>query len=560
MENKNLLQGTPLDIILGLTTIPKDEQPFTNSFYFRPSIPDKKLNGSIKKVSDNTVDPDDVLMIVDTTLFGSAEDGFLFTKDTIFYRSGQQYAIPYSSITQAEYVKNITTNKDGKEKITEAVMLHFNENTLEFKYQINPQQCAHFFESLMVAAQNKNEMELEEQYIERKPLEDMPVDLKYSYIQIVINFLLSDDGEIDNKESTELYKLVTRLKFTPEERYNILGFTEAKAETENLIKQLVMPLDELTKKEIKMSLAKDLIFIQKTAKSASYTESQYISELARIMELSDKELELINQAIEIDLKIYDDAVDDDGLKKGFSTLISTAGAIGVPLAALYFSGSVVGLGAAGITSGLATLGFGGVLGFSSMVTGLGAVLLIGLGAKKGLEHLTGKNEVDKRKLKEGLLLAVNKQLHSSINMLHEDINFITKKLNECWEENIELSARVEKSQVMIQSLIAKLTIRVNNGNELVKQQEHTECTAVRQQIPMQMDTAKLEALTNEPTTKKLYILVMNCYAKKDDLYYLREDLSVDDVNSLNEILTRLDYFGVSGIAKQGMSKLKGFFN
>ena len=64
-----------------------------------------------------------------------------------------------------------------------------------------------------------------------------------------------------------------------------------------------------------------------------------------------------------------------------------------------FSGSVVGLSAAGISSGLAALGFGGLFGLSGMVTGIGALLVIGYGAKKGVDILSGKSDIEKRKKK-----------------------------------------------------------------------------------------------------------------------------------------------------------------
>lgn len=59
-------------------------------------------------------------------------------------------------------------------------------------------------------------------------------------------------------------------------------------------------------------------------------------------------------------------------------------AVGVPLAAVYVSGSVIGLKAAGITAGLAALGLG--LG---MATGLGVVALLGAGAYFGVRALLG---------------------------------------------------------------------------------------------------------------------------------------------------------------------------
>lgn len=67
-----------------------------------------------------------------------------------------------------------------------------------------------------------------------------------------------------------------------------------------------------------------------------------------------------------------------------ATKVAAAGlaAVGIPIAAVYVSGSIIGLSAAGITSGLAALGLG--LG---MVPGIGVAVLVGIGAFLGVRAL-----------------------------------------------------------------------------------------------------------------------------------------------------------------------------
>jgi hypothetical protein len=67
-----------------------------------------------------------------------------------------------------------------------------------------------------------------------------------------------------------------------------------------------------------------------------------------------------------------------------ATKVAAAGlaAVGVPIAAVYASGSIIGLSAAGITSGLAALGLG--LG---MVPGIGVAVLLGTGVFLGVRAL-----------------------------------------------------------------------------------------------------------------------------------------------------------------------------
>ncbi len=65
-------------------------------------------------------------------------------------------------------------------------------------------------------------------------------------------------------------------------------------------------------------------------------------------------------------------------EKRIKQVASQAKAMGLPVAAIYLSGSVISLSAAGFTSGLAALGLGGVLGFSSMLIGMGVVIVGGV--------------------------------------------------------------------------------------------------------------------------------------------------------------------------------------
>ena len=57
--------------------LPKDS-------FIAPKIPEKKLNGAIKGMNKD-LDPDAVIVIYDSTLFGGAEDGIMFTNDTFYY-------------------------------------------------------------------------------------------------------------------------------------------------------------------------------------------------------------------------------------------------------------------------------------------------------------------------------------------------------------------------------------------------------------------------------------------------------------------------------------------
>jgi len=105
-----------------------------------------------------------------------------------------------------------------------------------------------------------------------------------------------------------------------------------------------------------------------------------------------------------------------------------AASIGVPIAAIYLSGSVVGLSAAGITSGLAALGLGGVLGLSSMVTGVGVAVVIGMGVHKLIKSINNHTSKDKDNKREYLITEAIKINQITITHLIEDICCINSEL------------------------------------------------------------------------------------------------------------------------------------
>ncbi|MFN6065837.1 MAG: TerB family tellurite resistance protein, partial [Pseudanabaena sp.] len=110
---------------------------------------------------------------------------------------------------------------------------------------------------------------------------------------------------------------------------------------------------------------------------------------SKALELAQAELNISNeqrQAIanfvqkmrEIRTRGLDDTQAADAIK----TATAGLSAVGVPIAAVYLSGSVIGLSAAGITSGLAAIG----LGFG-MVPGIGIAVLVGAGIFMGVSQL-----------------------------------------------------------------------------------------------------------------------------------------------------------------------------
>lgn len=117
----------------------------------------------------------------------------------------------------------------------------------------------------------------------------------------------------------------------------------------------------------------------------------------------------------------------------------------MPIAAIYMSGSVVGLSAAGMTSGLAALGLGGVLGLSSMATGIGVVVLLGIGVYSGIQRAVGGNkEKADAQFRDLMLQEVLRNHQKAIAALGEDLADLAQGIVELSRDVLENKLKIEK--------------------------------------------------------------------------------------------------------------------
>ena len=226
-------------------------------------------------------------------------------------------------------------------------------------------------------------------------LSDMSETVKAAYCKVAINLAFANDNEIDAKETAEILSLITRVELNPEKRLDVRSYMLDHQNTisaDDLLSTIKAEISDTQYEALCLTLMKDLIGIFSFGGQGTVDEAKnslHLQELKTKLGISDEELDVMVEAVKNDQLILDDHIDDSMLEQKTKQLAQSVAAVGAPIAAVYMSGSVVGLSAAGLTSGLSALGVGGVLGFSSMVTGIGAAVLIGVGAYHGMKKLTG---------------------------------------------------------------------------------------------------------------------------------------------------------------------------
>ncbi len=389
-----------------------------------PQIDEKKLNNAIKAFS-YTGNPNSVIALFDNTLLGSGKDGLLFTGEQLIYRPSfsDPIKVTYNSIACVEYKEILTGSKQDKIERTIELTTHDGSvvsiaNMLELNYQ-------ELTEILKKAVSDFDDYKEEKQLIS---IDEMSECLKVAYVKAIINMAYDNDDIVDNKEFAEILLLMTRLDLSTESRFILRAYMASTDEVTTL-EQLVAEIDSECPvgqvKSLHISLTKDLINLYLSTGGASIQDFAFFQKNRHLLKVTDEEVELTLMAIQNDHNMLKDDFTDDQIVNALKALTAKAAAVGTPLAAVYLSGSVVGMSAAGLTSGLATLGMGGVLGLSSMASGIGVAVLLGVGAYAGVRKLTGTNEITRSKRRELMLNEVIKQTQSTISLLIQDINYIT---------------------------------------------------------------------------------------------------------------------------------------
>jgi len=522
--------------------------------YVVPRIPEKKLNNAIKAFKCESF-YESILAIQDGTLFGSSKEGFVFTGEKMIHH--QQGEFIYSDIESVDYIKNIETDDKGKEKIKEYIVISKNGKKYQFEslVGINKKKLVNFLNKIITEFEDyKEENQLKE-------IADMPDELKIAYLKIIVNMTFIDDEKIDEKEIAELFLLITRLELDKDSRFEIRRYiTEISKENMEVMETLIDTIKNNSEvshhKSLMVSLVKDLINIYFSTKDSVNRNFEFLTNYKELFEISDEEIDLAYDTVENDYKLLKEDLDDDIIKKNAKELASKAAAAGVPLAAVYISGSVVGMSAAGITSGLATLGLG-----MGMTGGLAVISIIGVLSYKGVKHLTGANELDKYKTRELMLHDVIKQTQKTISLIIDDVNYIVQKLNDTILNHSEQTEKIKKLTQMVaqfQGALKSIDSKTNTYQN----------TVYRLQSPKKLDTERLKSLTSDPTKKPLFDFIIKNYEEKtvevegksNTVMSLKGNIATDTLDKMAKIFKALGYFEVNNILKSkasdGLNNLK----
>lgn len=211
---------------------------------------------------------------------------------------------------------------------------------------------------------------------QKHPLAGYPEDEKVDYLSLVASIAAADENVTDD-EVTILREFCTTIGI-----HEIgIGMIIAAAGDPSVIDiQAIIP--RLSQTDLKFTLLTDMFFMAYADGIVSPEEEKEINKIAAKLQISRDQLAAIDRYVDAVVSAQHSSPSKTDWKKSGSEIAGSLASAGVPLGAIVISGSLVGSGAAGITSGLTALGMG--LG---MTTGIGVALSLGVGSYLGVRWL-----------------------------------------------------------------------------------------------------------------------------------------------------------------------------
>lgn len=431
--------------------------------WFGNLVPPKKRDAAIRAYAKG-VNPERVIALHDATVFGGAGEGFLVT-DAAFYCKAFCFA---DAEIRFEAIDDCLAG-ERTERFEEFVVLLKDGRRVTFKHPRLPAPGApdlaapmrRFFERVR-SLQAAGAVAAEDRFV---IVQDMSEEFRVTYLKMAVFLSLADDNEVDAGELAEIQLLMTRLGLAAPARRQLWRFLSTPVGTPTgALKELESLAPKGAWSVLALSLLKDLIGVSRRRRTGGVGATDgFVAWVAKQVGVSAEQLALIEQAVDFDEAVLSGNVKAKQLKVMGGALAAQAGAVGVPLVAIYLSGSVVGLSAAGMTSGLAALGLGGLFGLSSMVTGIGVVLVVGVGVYKLVRWMSGSEEKELAELRERLMQEVMRQLQATVNALIEDLNTLTQDV-------VELVRDTEIDQARLRRLAQEVNALTSALSRLAKRQ------------------------------------------------------------------------------------------
>ena len=213
-------------------------------------------------------------------------------------------------------------------------------------------------------------------------LEEYSENEQIAYLSI-LSAVCYVDKEFGDKEKRQLDVLLAQLKISDVGKAKIYSSVFNLQHEDKLAN--LETIQNLGNTELKYTLLSDLCLFSLLDSKVTDEEYQYILGIGEVLDITQEQVDAIKSLQENLYKIKDIPSNSERFKQVIKDSAASLAGVGVPIGAIAASGSVFGLGAAGMTSGLAALG---ALVGGGMLAGVVIVVpALALGAAYGVKKL-----------------------------------------------------------------------------------------------------------------------------------------------------------------------------
>ena len=214
----------------------------------------------------------------------------------------------------------------------------------------------------------------------KHPLEEYSENEQIAYLSI-LSAVCYVDKEFGDKEKRQLDILLAQLKISDIGKAKIYSSVFNLQHEDKLAN--LDTIQNLGNTELKYTLVSDLCLFSLVDSKFTDEEYQYILGIGEILGINQEQVDAIRSIQENLDSIKDLPSNSERFRQVIKESVATLAGVGIPIGAIAASGSVFGLSAAGISSGLAFLG----AGFGMLAGAVVVVPAIAIGAAYGVKKL-----------------------------------------------------------------------------------------------------------------------------------------------------------------------------
>ena len=185
------------------------------------------------------------------------------------------------------------------------------------------------------------------------PILNYPEEARIAYVSL-LGELCYVDRQFDEQERKLLDEQMNALEISDQGKARVYAAVYDLRDSHR--EAIIAGINALADSDIRFTLIADLFIMALANNYISVEEQNYVFEIGRELGVEDEQIEAVKQ-VQFGLwQLRNTPSDSDSFKKLIKESAARLAGAGVPIAAVAASGSVFGLSAAGITSGLAALG------------------------------------------------------------------------------------------------------------------------------------------------------------------------------------------------------------